>query len=40
MGKALRNLKKNGYLILGSGATIHGGFNMQNKFEWSALFDK
>lgn len=26
MGKALRQLKKNGFLILGSGASIHGGF--------------
>lgn len=26
MGKALRQLKNNGYLILGSGASVHGGF--------------
>jgi len=26
MGVALRGLKNDGYLILGSGASIHGGF--------------
>jgi 4,5-DOPA dioxygenase extradiol len=26
MGVALRELKKQGFLIIGSGATIHGGF--------------
>lgn len=26
MGKALRKLKKDGFLILGSGASVHGGF--------------
>jgi 4,5-DOPA dioxygenase extradiol len=29
MGKALRNLKNNGYMILCSGASIHGGFNIK-----------
>lgn len=40
MGKALRELKKNGYLILGSGASVHGGFGQQKTFEFSQIFDK
>lgn len=27
MGKALRELKNSGFLIFGSGASVHGGFN-------------
>jgi hypothetical protein len=27
-------------MILGSGATIHGGYDIQNIFECTVLFDK
>ena len=26
MGKALRELKKEGFMIIGSGSSVHGGF--------------
>jgi len=29
LGVAMRDLKNQGYLILGSGASIHGGFGRQ-----------
>lgn len=32
MGRALRELKRCGYLILGSGASIHGGFGKANTY--------
>lgn len=40
MGKSLRSLKNKGYLILGSGASVHGGFGQQKTFEYSKIFDK
>jgi 4,5-DOPA dioxygenase extradiol len=32
MGRALRALKNSGYLILGSGASIHGGFGRASTY--------
>ena len=40
MGVAIRELKKEGYLILGSGASSHGGFGHGNSYQQSQLFDK
>lgn len=36
MGQAIRGLKKQGYLIIGSGSSVHGGYDHQQK---SKLFD-
>jgi len=35
MGVAVRELKKNGFLILGSGASAHGGFGRGDSYEQS-----
>lgn len=30
MGKALRELKNKGFMIIGSGSSVHGGFKEKN----------
>ena len=39
MGQAVRGLKNQGYLILGSGSSIHGGFDQQINLSKSKIFD-
>lgn len=39
MGVALRELKSEGFLILGSGASIHGGFGQPDSVQMSKVFD-
>jgi len=39
MGVALRELKKEGFLILGSGASCHGGFGQKATIAMSQAFD-
>jgi aromatic ring-opening dioxygenase catalytic subunit (LigB family) len=39
MGQALKELKKEGFLILGSGSSIHGGFNDDRSVKLSQEFD-
>lgn len=34
-GKAFRELKRNGYLIVGSGASAHGGFGQSSSLKKS-----
>lgn len=40
MGEALTVLKKEGYLIIGSGSSVHGGFGQKESAGKSVAFDK
>lgn len=40
MGVAVRNLKKEGFLILGSGSSSHGSFFQKQAIKWSQSFDQ
>jgi aromatic ring-opening dioxygenase catalytic subunit (LigB family) len=39
MGVALRGLKSQGFLIIGSGASVHGGFGQPESVQISKVFD-
>jgi 4,5-DOPA dioxygenase extradiol len=40
MGVAMRGLKKEGFLILGSGSSVHGSFFEKAGAKWSQSFDQ
>ena len=40
MGQALKSLKDEGFLIVGSGSSCHGEFRQEASIEKSAEFDK
>ena len=39
MGECLRDLKKEGFLVLGSGSSVHGGFFKEESTKLSEVFD-
>lgn len=40
MGQAVKDLKKEGYLIIGSGSSVHGGFFEPSSSKGSQEFDE